>query len=96
VCLRLVTGNPNLKILAYRFENWPHIRIAEVHLEPMAALLADVKSQFACDCTQGMITGKRMSANRVKRSQNIQLTAGHRSSVAKCEYFSLHGENTSV
>jgi len=68
VCLRLVTGNPNLKILAYRFENWPHVRIAEVHLDPVAALLADVKSQFACDCTQGMITRKRMSANRVKRS----------------------------
>jgi len=68
VCLRLMTGNADLKILPYRFENWPHVRIAEVHLEPVAALLADIKSQFACDGTQGMITGKRLSANRVKRS----------------------------
>ncbi len=42
--LRLVTGNPNLKILAYRLENGPHIRIAEVHLDPVAALLAHIKS----------------------------------------------------
>ena len=68
VCLRLMTGDADLKILPYRFENWPHVRIAEVHLEPVAALLADIKSQFACDCTQRMITGKRLSANRVKRS----------------------------
>src|SRR5437773_6989726 len=44
VRLRLVTGNLNLKILAYRLENRPHIRIAEVHLDPMAAFLADIKS----------------------------------------------------
>ncbi len=68
VRLRLVAGNADLKILPYRFKNWTHVRIAEVHPEPVAALLADIKSQFACDCTQGMITGKRLSANRVKRS----------------------------
>jgi len=93
VCLRLVARNPNLKILAYRLENGPHVRIAEVHLDPMAALLAHIKSELTCDCTQRMITGKRLSADRVKRSQNVQFAAGDRRSIAKCEDFSLHREN---
>jgi hypothetical protein len=89
----LVAGNPNLKILAYRLENGPHVRIAEVHLDPVAALLAHIKAELTCDCAQWMITGKRVSAYCVKRSQNVQLTAGDRGSIAKCEDFSLHGEN---
>lgn len=76
VCLRLVTGNSNFEILAYRLENRPHVRIAEVHLNPVAALLAYIESELTCDCTQRMITGKRMSPDRVKRSQNVQLAAG--------------------
>jgi hypothetical protein len=51
MCPGLVTGNPNLKILPYGFENWPHVRIAEVHLERVAALFAGIKPKFACDCT---------------------------------------------
>jgi hypothetical protein len=51
VCLGLVTGNPNLKILPYGFEDWPHVRITEVHLERVAALFAGIKPKFACDCT---------------------------------------------
>ncbi len=71
VRLRLVTGNPNLKILPDRLENWPHVRIAEVHLDPVAAFLADIEPQLTGDCTQRMITGKSMSADRIKRSQNV-------------------------
>jgi hypothetical protein len=93
VCLRLVAWNPNFEILPYRLENGPHVRIAEVHLNPMAALLAHLKSELTCDCTQRMITGKRVSADRVKRSQDVQLAAGDRSSIAKCEDFSLHRKN---
>src|SRR5206468_11700610 len=93
VCLRSVAGNPNFEILAYRLENGPHVRVAEVHLNPMAALLAHLKSELTCDCTQRMITGKRVSADRVKRSQDVQLAAGDRSSIAKCEDFSLHRKN---
>jgi hypothetical protein len=93
VCLRLVAGNSNFEILAYRFENGPHIRIAEVHLNPVAALLTHIKSELTCDCTQRMITGKRMSPDRVKRSQYVQFAASDRSSIAKCEDFSLHGKN---
>ena len=66
MCLRLLTRNANLKILPDRFEDWSHVRIAEVHLEPVTALLADIKSQLTSDCTQGMITREGMSADRVK------------------------------
>jgi hypothetical protein len=93
VCLRLVTGNSNFEILAYRLENWPHVWIAEVHLNRVAALLAHIKSELTCDCTHWMITGKRMSADRVKRSQNVQFAAGDRGGITKGENFSLHGEN---
>ena len=71
VRLRLVAGNPNLKILAYRLENGPHVRIAEVHLDPVASLLAHIEAELTRDCAQWMITGKRVSADRVKRSQNV-------------------------
>jgi hypothetical protein len=64
--LRLLTRNANLKILPDRFENWPHVRIAEVHFEPVAALLADLKPQLTSERTQGMITGERMSSDYVK------------------------------
>jgi hypothetical protein len=93
VCLRLVTGNSNFEILAYRLENWPHVWIAEVHLNRVAALLAHFKSQLTCDCTHWMITGKRMSADRVKRPQNVQFAARDRSCIAKCKDFSLHSKN---
>ena len=93
VCLRLVTGNSNFEILAYRLENWPHVWIAEVHLNRVAALLAHFKPELTCDCTHWMITRKRMSANRVKRSQNVQFAASDRSSIAKCENLSLHRKN---
>jgi hypothetical protein len=93
VCLRLVTGNSNFEILAYRLENWPHVWIAEVHLNRVAALLAHFKSQLTCDCTHWMITGKRMSADRVKRPQNVQFAARDRSCIAKCEDLSLHGKS---
>jgi len=93
VCLRLITRNSNFEILAYRLENGPHVRIAEVHLNRVAALLAHFKSELTCNCTQRMITGKRMSADRVKRSQNVQFAASDRSSITKCEDFSLHGGN---
>jgi hypothetical protein len=93
VCLRLVTGNSNFEILAYRLENGPHVWVAEVHLNRVAALLAHIKSELTCDCTHWMITGKRMSADRVKRPQNVQFAASDRSSIAKCEDFSLHREN---
>jgi len=93
MCLRLVTGNSNFEILAYRLENWPHVWIAEVHLNRVAALLAHIKSELTCDCTHWMITGKRMSADRVKRSQNVQFAAGDRGGITKGENFSLHGEN---
>ena len=33
-----------------------------------------------------------MRADRVKRSQNVQLAAGYRGSIAKCEYLRLHGK----
>jgi len=66
MCLRPLTRNANLKILPDRFEDGPHVRIAEVHLEPVTALLANIKSQLTSDCTQGMITWKGMSADRVK------------------------------
>jgi hypothetical protein len=93
VCLRLVAGNPNLKILPYRLENGPHVWIAEVHLNRVAALLAHLKSKLTCDRTHWMITGKRMSADRIKRSQNIQFATSDRGSIAKCENFSLHRKN---
>jgi hypothetical protein len=93
VCLRLVTGNSNFEILAYRFENWPHVWIAEVHLNRVAALLAHFKSELTCNCTQCVITGKRMSPDRVKRSQYVQFAASDRSSIAKCENLSLHRKN---
>jgi hypothetical protein len=93
VCLRLIAGNSNFEILAYRLEDGPHVRIAEVHLNRVAALLAHFKSELTCNCTQRMITGKRMSANRVKRSQNVQFAAGHRGGITKCENFSLHRAN---
>ena len=93
VCLRLVTGNSNFEILAYRLENGPHVGVAEVHLNRVAALLAHIKSELTCNCTHWMITGKRMRADRVKRSQNVQFAASDRSSVAKGEDFSLHGKN---
>jgi hypothetical protein len=93
MCLRLVTGNLNFEILPYRLENGPHVRIAEVHLNRVAALLAHIKSELTCDRTHWMITGKRMSADRVKRSQNVQFAAGDGSSIAKCENFSVHREN---
>jgi hypothetical protein len=93
VCLRLVTGNSNFEILAYRLENGPHVWIAEVHLNRVAALLAHIKSEPTCDCTHWMITGKRMSSDRIKRSQNIQFAASDRRSIAKRENFSLHREN---
>jgi hypothetical protein len=96
VCLRLVTGNSNFEILAYRLENWPHVWIAEVHLNRVAALLAHIKSELTCDCTHWMITGKRMSADRVKRSENVQFAAGDRGGITKGENFSLHGENFSA
>jgi hypothetical protein len=66
MCLRLLTRNANLKILADRFEDWPHVRIAEVHFEPVAALLADIESQLTSKRTQGMITGEGMSSDCVK------------------------------
>jgi hypothetical protein len=93
VCLRLITGNSNFEILSYRLEDGPHVWIAEVHLNRVAALLAHIKSELTCDCTHWMITGKRMSADRIKRSKNIQFAASDRGSIAKCENFSLHREN---
>jgi hypothetical protein len=93
VCLRLITRNSNFEILTYWLENWPHVWIAEVHLNRVAALLSHIKSELTCDCTHWMITGKRMSADRVKRSQNVQFAASDRSSIAKREDFSLHGKN---
>jgi hypothetical protein len=94
VCLRLASGNPNFKILAYRLENRPHVRIAEVHLDPVAALLAHIKAELACDSTQRMIAGKRASTDRVKRSQDVQFAASDRGGIAKRKDFSLHDEVT--
>jgi hypothetical protein len=96
MCLRLLTRNANLKILPDRFEDWPHVWIAEVHLEPVTAFLADIKPQLTSERTQRMITGEGMSSDRVKRSQNVQFTASHRCRIAKGEYLSLHGKNTSI
>jgi len=39
-----------------------------------------------------MIAGKSMRADRVKRSQDVQFSAGHRGGITKCEDFSLHDE----
>ncbi|PYJ19277.1 MAG: hypothetical protein DME99_13130 [Verrucomicrobia bacterium] len=66
MCLRPLTRNANLKILPDGFEDWPHVRIAEVHLKPVTALLANIKSQLTSDCTQGMITREEISADGVK------------------------------
>jgi hypothetical protein len=51
VGLGLGTRNPNLKILPYGFEDRPHVRIAEMHLERVAALFAGIKPKFTCHCT---------------------------------------------
>jgi len=51
VGLGLGTRNPNLKILSYGFEDRPHVRIAEMYLERVAALFAGIKPKFTCHCT---------------------------------------------
>jgi hypothetical protein len=66
VRLRLVTRNLNLKILAYRRENRPHVWIAKVHFEEMTSFLADIKSQLTDNGAQWMITWERLSPNRVE------------------------------
>jgi hypothetical protein len=63
------------------------------NLNPVAALLTHIKSELTCHCKQRMITGKRMSPDRVKRSQDVQFAASDRSSIAKREDFSLHGKD---
>jgi len=56
VRLRLMTWNLDLKILAYRRQNWPHVWIAKVHFEEMTSFLAGIKSQLTGNSTQWMIT----------------------------------------
>jgi len=66
VRLRLVTWNLDLKILAYRRENWPHVWIAKVRFEEMTSFLADIKSQLTGNGTQWMVARERLSPNRVE------------------------------
>jgi hypothetical protein len=88
------TWRPNLKILPHRFQDWSHVGIAEVYLQPVAAFLAGIESQLRHDGAQRMIGWKGMRTDRIKRSEDVHLSAGHRCGIANCENFDLHGWNS--
>lgn len=69
--LRLLILDSDIEIVPDRRQDWPHVGIAEMHLQRMATLLADVEAKLARDGAQRMVAREVVSPDRVERAQEI-------------------------